>query len=94
MVLSDPGDHIGTLMDRISEVGAAAGTEAGCRTPLSISAGYAIYPTDAVDVESLLEKADERMYEEKRRRKSASAASPNNIVVFPKVVRRQREPTD
>ena len=91
LVLSDPGNCMSTLMERISEVGAAAGAEAGCRTPLSISAGYAIYPGDAVDAESLLEKADERMYEEKRRRKSASAVVPNNIVVFPKIRRGQRD---
>jgi diguanylate cyclase (GGDEF)-like protein len=91
MVLTDPGDYIGTLMERIVEVGAAAGAEVGCRTPLSISAGYAIYPADAVDVESLLEKADERMYEEKRRRKSASDASPGNVIVFPKIGRKESE---
>jgi predicted signal transduction protein with EAL and GGDEF domain len=55
---------------------------------LSISAGCALYPDDATDAESLLEKADERMYEEKRRRKFAQSqvqlASSAQIIVFPK----------
>jgi GGDEF domain-containing protein len=47
-----------------------------------MSAGYAVYPDDSTDAESLLEKADERMYEAKRQRKSYRA--PENIVIFPK----------
>jgi diguanylate cyclase (GGDEF)-like protein len=75
LVLSDQGEYIATLMNRIAEVGAAVGGEVGYKTSLSISAGYAIYPGDAVDAESLLEKADEQLYEEKRRRKSAAVTS-------------------
>ncbi len=83
LVLSEPGDYIDTLIERISGVGARAAAESGCRTPMAMSVGYAVYPTDALDAESLLEKADERMYEEKRRRKSNPA--PANIVEFPKI---------
>jgi diguanylate cyclase (GGDEF)-like protein/putative nucleotidyltransferase with HDIG domain len=82
LVLSDPGDYLDTLTDRINDVGIRAGAEIGCQPPLAISAGYAVYPTDATDAESLLEKADERMYEDKRRRKANRP--PENIVVFPK----------
>jgi len=89
LVLSDPGDYMGTLMKRISEVGTAAGVAAGCTTPLSISAGYAMCPGDAIDAEGLLERADERMYQEKRRRKSVAAQAAGNIVVFPKPARKQ-----
>ena len=81
LVLSEPGDYLNTLMDRIADVGARAGAEIGCKTPISISAGYAVCPDDAPDAESLLETADERMYENKRRRKANAA--PANIVVFP-----------
>jgi len=81
LVLSEPGEYPKTLMNRISEVAARAGAEIGCKTPLSISAGYAVYPHDAQDAESLLEKADERMYENKRQRKANPALA--NIVVFP-----------
>jgi diguanylate cyclase (GGDEF)-like protein/putative nucleotidyltransferase with HDIG domain len=83
LVISEPAEHLPRVMQRISEIGAAAGIEAGCTTPLSISAGCAIYPSDATDADSLLEKADERMYEEKRRRK-ASGVTSNNLVVLPR----------
>ena len=85
LVLSDPGDCLPALIDRIHEVGQRAGAEIGCK--ISISAGCALYPDDATDAESLLEKADERMYEEKRRRKalpSGIAASAAQIIEFPK----------
>jgi len=81
LVLSEPGDYPKTIMNRISDVAARAGAEIGCKTPLSISAGYAVFPHDARDAESLLEKADERMYENKRQRKGI--ATPANVVVFP-----------
>jgi diguanylate cyclase (GGDEF)-like protein/putative nucleotidyltransferase with HDIG domain len=86
MVLSEPGDYLPTLMERIAEVGHRAGAEINYKTPLAISAGCALYPDNAMDAESLLEKADERMYEEKRRRKLAQAHPPANghIIVFPK----------
>ncbi len=85
LVLSDPGDYLPTLMERIAEVGHRAGSEINYKTALSISAGCALYPDDATDAESLLEKADERMYEEKRRRKATQApAATKQIIVFPK----------
>jgi diguanylate cyclase (GGDEF)-like protein len=76
LVLSDPGDCLPALMERIHEVGQRAGAEIGCK--ISISAGCALYPDDATDAEGVLEKADERMYEEKRLRKAAP------VIVFPK----------
>jgi len=82
LVLSDPGDDLNTLSSRINEVGARAGAEIGCKSLLGISAGCAVYPADATDAESLLEKADERMYEDKRQRKAKRPSE--NIVVFPK----------
>jgi diguanylate cyclase (GGDEF)-like protein len=89
LVLSEPGDYLDALMKRISDVGARAGGEIGCEHPMSISAGYAVYPDDARDTESLLEKADERMYENKRWRKSNPA--PGNIVAFPKSVAKEAD---
>ena len=77
VVLSDPGDCILTVIKRIHEVGERAGDEIGCR--MSISVGCAVYPDDAIDAEGLLEKADERMYQEKRLREAAQ-----QIIVFPK----------
>jgi diguanylate cyclase (GGDEF)-like protein/putative nucleotidyltransferase with HDIG domain len=83
LVLSDPGDYLPNLMERITEVGHRAAAEINHKTPLAISAGCALYPDDAIDAESLLEKADERMYEEKRRRKSTPGAQPH-VIIFPK----------
>jgi diguanylate cyclase (GGDEF)-like protein len=80
VVLSDPGDCLPALLERIHDVGQRAGAEIGCK--ISISAGCALYPDDAIDAESLLEKADERMYEEKRNRKAAAPAA--HIIEFPK----------
>ena len=82
LVLSDPGDDLNTLTDRINEVGARAGAEIGCQSLMTVSAGCAVYPADAMDAESLLERADERMYEDKRRRRAYRDLE--NIVVFPK----------
>jgi diguanylate cyclase (GGDEF)-like protein/putative nucleotidyltransferase with HDIG domain len=84
LVLAEPQQHLARVLERIAEVGAAAGLGAGCTTPLGLSAGCAIYPDDATDAESLLEKADERMYEEKRKRKAANPQPPRNVVVLPK----------
>jgi diguanylate cyclase (GGDEF)-like protein/putative nucleotidyltransferase with HDIG domain len=69
MVLPDPGDYVELALARIAEVGEHAAEMAGCGSPITISAGVARYPIDSVDAESLLEKADERMYENKRARK-------------------------
>ena len=86
LVLSDPGDYLPILMERIADVGHHAAAEINYKTALSISAGCALYPDDATDTESLLEKADERMYEEKRRRKSerVQAPAPAHVIVFPR----------
>jgi GGDEF domain-containing protein len=43
--------------------------EADCEAEITISAGVSRYPEDGPDAETLLEKADERMYEAKRRKK-------------------------
>jgi len=76
-------------MGRIADAGYGAGAEINYKTPIAMSAGYALYPQDARDAESLLEKADERMYEEKRRRKGSPAAG--QIIVFPKVRGKQTD---
>jgi len=83
LVLSDPGDYLTTALDMISEMGRALKAEGVANSAVSISAGCALYPDDAKDVESLLEKADERMYEEKRRRNTAAARLPSRLIPFP-----------
>jgi diguanylate cyclase (GGDEF)-like protein len=66
MVLPEPGEYVNAVIQRIAELGARAAEQAGCTAQITISAGAARYPVDAVDAEGLLEKADERMYENKR----------------------------
>jgi diguanylate cyclase (GGDEF)-like protein/putative nucleotidyltransferase with HDIG domain len=82
VVLPDPGECIPMMIERIHEVGQRAGDQIGCMTSLSV--GCAVYPDDATDAESLLEKADERMYEEKRLRMALHAVPSQPILVFPK----------
>ena len=66
MVLPEPGEYVELALAKINELGARAAEMSGCLSPITISAGVARYPHDAIDAESLLEKADERMYENKR----------------------------
>jgi GGDEF domain-containing protein len=66
-------------MASISELGHRASVEAGCSSRISISAGVAMYPMDATDAEGLLEKADERMYEEKRARQRRMKPGPVSL---------------
>jgi diguanylate cyclase (GGDEF)-like protein/putative nucleotidyltransferase with HDIG domain len=85
LVLSNPGATLSNLLERISDAVARTPFEVGTRTPLSISLGCAVYPDDASDPETLLEIADERMYEEKRRRQQIPPMK--QVVEFPKVQR-------
>jgi diguanylate cyclase (GGDEF)-like protein/putative nucleotidyltransferase with HDIG domain len=73
MVLPEPGDYVEIAVKRIAELGPRAAEQAVCLSPITISAGVAMYAIDATDAESLLEKADERMYENKRAGKLARA---------------------
>ncbi|MBV8902299.1 MAG: diguanylate cyclase, partial [Acidobacteriia bacterium] len=87
MVVSNPGDGIPNLMDRIARVGQEASAEIGLNTPLGISAGCAVFPNEAADAETLLERADERMYAEKRCRKANPALG--NVIMFSKTRAKQ-----
>jgi diguanylate cyclase (GGDEF)-like protein/putative nucleotidyltransferase with HDIG domain len=70
--------NLSLLMERIGSLGPLAGMEA-CGTPhINISFGVALYPADGTDPESLLERADQLMYEAKKANKLARAASPTN----------------
>jgi diguanylate cyclase (GGDEF)-like protein len=66
-------NNLSVLTERIRRLGPAAGIEA-CGTPhINISFGVAIYPADGIDPESLLERADQLMYESKKANKLARA---------------------
>jgi diguanylate cyclase (GGDEF)-like protein/putative nucleotidyltransferase with HDIG domain len=67
--------NLAGLTERIRSLGPAAGIEA-CGAPLiNISFGVALYPADGTDPESLLERADQLMYEAKKENKLARALS-------------------
>jgi diguanylate cyclase (GGDEF)-like protein/putative nucleotidyltransferase with HDIG domain len=88
VVLTDPGEYLPRMMERIAEVGELAASEINYATSISISAGYALFPQDATDAEGLLEKADERMYENKRRSKmpKSGAFASTQVIKFPRPV--------
>ena len=61
--------NVSNAVQRIRELGPEAGMMA-CGEPLiTVSCGVAVYPQDGADAESLLEKADQRMYESKKEAK-------------------------
>ena len=62
-------ETVSSAMRRIQELGPAAGMKV-CGEPLvTISSGVAVYPQDGADAESLLEKADQLMYQAKKETK-------------------------
>ena len=69
LVLSDAGKHVETTLARMEETMSTLAAEADCDAGITFSAGVSRFPEDGVDAETLLEKADERMYEAKRRKK-------------------------
>jgi diguanylate cyclase (GGDEF)-like protein len=72
-------ENLSCLVKRLRSLGRTAGL-AACGTPLiDISFGVALYPTDGTDPESLLERADQLMYEAKKENKRARASAPPPI---------------
>ncbi|MFT5434818.1 MAG: two-component system cell cycle response regulator [Myxococcota bacterium] len=66
----EPGAHV--VEDRLRTQLAAAQEQFPC--PVSLSVGMAAHPPGPADVETLLARADQAMYEDKRRRKSLRQA--------------------
>lgn len=69
LVLSDAGKHVDSTLARMEETMGTLAAEADCEAEITFSAGVSRFPEDGLDAETLLEKADERMYEAKRRKK-------------------------
>jgi diguanylate cyclase (GGDEF)-like protein/putative nucleotidyltransferase with HDIG domain len=69
IVLGDPGENAGSTIARMEEAMRSIGVEADCAAQITFSAGVSYYPDDGMDGDSLVAKADERMYDAKRRRK-------------------------
>jgi len=74
-------ETVSSAMRRIQELGPLAGMKV-CGEPLvTISSGVAVYPQDGADAESLLEKADQLMYQAKKETKRKWADLRRNPVV-------------
>jgi diguanylate cyclase (GGDEF)-like protein/putative nucleotidyltransferase with HDIG domain len=61
--------RVDATLARMEETIRTLAMEANCAAAVTFSAGVSRYPEDGTDAETLLEKADERMYESKRRKK-------------------------
>lgn len=64
------GQYCDRLAEKISNPPLVFDTH---KLPLSASIGFAVFPDDGADMEVLLDKADQSMYQVKRARKSAGA---------------------
>jgi diguanylate cyclase (GGDEF)-like protein/putative nucleotidyltransferase with HDIG domain len=70
VVMNDSNENVTEYIGHINQIAGRLEAEVHCQAAVSISAGVARYPEDGTDAETLLERADERMYEVKRRKKS------------------------
>ncbi len=68
-------DMCASYLSRLETVAEEAGWAACAERCLSVSVGIAIYPRDGHDYESLLKRADERMYQAKEQHKTAESQS-------------------
>jgi diguanylate cyclase (GGDEF)-like protein/putative nucleotidyltransferase with HDIG domain len=74
IVQADASDNVQELTACINGITERLAVAAGCEPAVTLSAGIALYPADGTDAETLLERADERMYESKRRKKQSMVA--------------------
>ena len=70
VVMMQPEEHESDFIDHIERIADRVQNEVQCSAPVGMSVGVARYPDDGTDAETLLERADERMYEAKRRKQS------------------------
>jgi diguanylate cyclase (GGDEF)-like protein len=69
VIMPEAGSCLAEVLAKLDRIGNRIASDAQCDATVSISAGVSRYPEDGADAETLLEKADERMYEAKRRKK-------------------------
>lgn len=74
IVMKEAGPQSDETLARIDAAIRGLTFDEVCEASISFSAGVANYPQDGADAETLLEKADERMYGAKRERKLFRAA--------------------
>ena len=65
--------HLSALIQRIYAVISKPFAFEDHTIELKVSAGYSIFGEDSLELETLIEKADQSMYDEKRRRKGSGA---------------------
>jgi diguanylate cyclase (GGDEF)-like protein/putative nucleotidyltransferase with HDIG domain len=71
VVMNQSPQNVTEYIGHINQIAGRLEAEVNCHAMVSISAGVARYPEDGLDAETLLERADERMYEVKRRKQIA-----------------------
>jgi diguanylate cyclase (GGDEF)-like protein/putative nucleotidyltransferase with HDIG domain len=69
MIMPEASMHLPEVLSKLDAIGSQILAETRCTAEIAISAGVSRYPEDGADAETLLEKADERMYEAKRNKK-------------------------
>jgi diguanylate cyclase (GGDEF)-like protein/putative nucleotidyltransferase with HDIG domain len=70
VVMNESKENVNEYISHINQIAGRLEAEVQCEASVSISAGVARYPEDGTDAETLLERADERMYEAKRRKQT------------------------
>jgi diguanylate cyclase (GGDEF)-like protein len=77
LVLPDASpENVGGVLRRIQSLGPEAGMKACGESAITISSGVASYPIDGTDAESLLERADQLMYQCKKDSKKGRSVVP------------------
>ena len=74
VVMTQPPEKVSEYIGQLDHIASRLQNEIQCDAAVSISVGMARYPEDGPDAETLLARADERMYESKRRKHKLPAA--------------------
>lgn len=69
LILPEATQSLAEILHKLEVIGRGIPAEANCPARVSISAGVSRFPEDGSDAETLLEVADERMYDAKRGKK-------------------------
>ena len=78
VVLRGSAEYLKDYLGYIEQITGRLSIDSECEAAVSISAGVALYPSDGADAETLLERADERMYEAKRQKRLRTASEEKN----------------
>lgn len=70
VVMMEPENAVPKFIEHIDQISGRLQHEVQCNAQIGMSVGVAHYPADGSDAETLLERADERMYEAKRHKRT------------------------